>query len=410
LIKGVIYLLALPLAFYLGALTQFHLGPDIDGFLSPVLFTQPTTSLDSRTLNEIWQSMQRHYAAPGLNSADAFDAAAKGLVHLLFSTKYGDDFSAYLTPAELQRNKDFLAGTFGGIGASMASRDGKLIIVGVLPGTPAQQAGLAQNDVVTTIDGVATNGVTVDQAVNKIRGAVGSHVRVGVLRAGSTKEFDIVRAAISVPSVSSKDIAPGVLYVRIFEFGEHTADDFQAALQQGIQRGDKKIVLDLRENPGGFVTAANAAVSQFVKAGVSVSIVGRDGKHNDQRVTGQGVAFTPSLVVLVDAQTASAAEIVAGALKDDGRAKVVGDKTFGKGSVQDDFPLTNGGDLHLTIAHWFTPSGRSIQKDARDPNSGGITPDVPVALDKPEHFYNVDNKAASPALDNQLQAALAVLK
>lgn len=409
-IKRVIYVLALPLAFYLGALTQFHLGPDIDSALAPLLFTQPTTSLNSKTLNEIWQSMQRHYATPGLSSADAFDAAARGLVHLLLSTKYGDDFSAYYTPAELQKNKDFLAGSFGGIGATMSTKDGKLIIAGVLAGTPAQQAGLAQSDVVTTIDGVSTDGLTVDEAVNKIRGSVGSHVRLGVLRSGSTKEFDIVRASINVPSVASTDLSPGVLYVRIFEFGEHTADDFQAALQQGVQHGDKKIVLDLRDNPGGFVTAANAAVSQFVKSGISVSIVGRDGKHDDQHVSGQGVAFSQSLVVLVDGQTASAAEIVSGALKDNRRAKLVGDKTFGKGSVQDDFPITNGGDLHLTIAHWFTPSGHSIQKDPRDPNSGGITPDMLVALDKPEHFYHIDSKSADPALDNQLQAALAALR
>jgi carboxyl-terminal processing protease len=409
-IKRLIYVLALPLAFYLGALTQFHLGPDIDSAIAPLLFTQPTTRLDSRTLNEIWQSMQRHYATRGLSGADAFDAAAKGLVHLLLSSKYGDDFSAYYTPAELRKNRDFLAGTFGGIGATMSSKDGRLIIAGVLGGTPARQAGLVQNDVVITIDGASTTGLTVDQAVNRIRGTVGTHVRLGVLRSGSTKEFDIIRASINVPSVASKDLSPGVLYVRIFEFGEHTTDDFQAALQQAIQRGDKKIVLDLRENPGGFVTAANAAVSQFVKSGISVSIVGRDGKHDDQRVSGQGVAFSQPLVVLVDGQTASAAEIVSGAIKDNHRAQLVGDKTFGKGSVQDDFPITNGGDLHLTIAHWFTPSGHSIQKDARDPNSGGITPDVAVALDKPEHFYNIDNKSADPALDNQLQAALAALK
>jgi carboxyl-terminal processing protease len=399
-----------PLAFYVGLLTQYHLGVNIDNTLAPLLFTQPTTNLDNKTLNEIWKSMQLHYATQGLNSSDAFDAAAKGLVHLLLSTKYGDDFSAYYTPAELQKNKDFLAGSFGGIGATMSTVGGKLIIASVLSGTPAQQAGLAANDVVTSIDGATTNGLTVDQAVNKIRGQVGSHVRLGVLRSGSTKEFDLVRASINVPSVASKDISPGVLYVRIFEFGEHTSADFQAALQQGFQHGDKKVVLDLRENPGGFVTAANAAVSEFVKSGVSVSIVGRDGTHDDQHVSGQGVAFGQPVVVLVDGQTASAAEIVSGALKDNHRAKLVGDRTFGKGSVQDDFPITNGGDLHLTVAHWFTPSGHSIQKDARDPNSGGITPDVVVTLDKPEHFFNIDDKSANPALDNQLQAALAALR
>jgi carboxyl-terminal processing protease len=223
------------------------------------------------------------------------------------------------------------------------------------------------------------------------------------------KDFDIVRASINVPSVESRDLAGGILYVRIFDFGAHTADDFRTSLNQGFAHGDKKVLLDLRENPGGFVTAANSVVSEFVKSGISVSIVGRDGKHDDQRVSGNGVAFTEPLVVLIDGQTASAAEIVAGALKDSHRARLVGDKSFGKGSVQDDFPISNGGDLHLTVAHWFTPSGHSIQKNPSDPNSGGITPDRALGLDKPEHFYNVDDPASNPTLDNQLQAARALL-
>ncbi|HXA43844.1 MAG TPA: S41 family peptidase [Candidatus Solibacter sp.] len=408
-VKRVIYVLALPLAFYLGVLTQFHLGPDFDPNISGLLFSQPTTSLDSRTLNEIWQTMQRDYANPKLSGSDAFDAAAKGLVHLLLSGKYADDFSAYYTPQELKRNQDFLAGNFGGIGATMAAKDGKLIISKVLPKTPAEQAGLQQNDVVTTIDGAGTNGLSVDEAVAKIRGTIGTHVRLGVLRGGVVKEFDIVRANINVPSVESRDLAGGVLYVRIFDFGAHTADDFRTSLNQGFAHGDKKVLLDLRENPGGFVTAANSVVSEFVKSGISVSIVGRDGKHDDQKVSGNGVAFTEPLVVLIDGQTASAAEIVAGALKDSHRAKLVGDRSFGKGSVQDDFPISNGGDLHLTVAHWFTPSGHSIQKNPSDPNSGGITPDRALGLDKPEHFYNVDDPASNPALDNQLQAARALL-
>ena len=408
-IKRAVYILALPFAFYLGALTQFHFGPDFDGSIAPLLFTQPTTSLDERTLNEIWQSMQRNYATSGLSGADAFDAAAKGLVHLLLSGKYADDFSAYYTPAELKRNQDFLAGNFGGIGATMAARDGKLVISKVLSQTPAAQAGLRENDVVTSIDGTSTNGLSVDEAVAKIRGTVGTHVRLGVLRGGAVKDFDIVRANINVPSVESRDLPRGVLYVRIFEFGARTADEFRSSLNQGFAHGDHKVLLDLRENPGGFVTAANSVVSEFVRSGISVSIVGRDGKHDDQRVSGNGVAFSQSLAVLIDGQTASAAEIVAGALKDNHRAKLVGDRSFGKGSVQDDFPVSNGGDLHLTVAHWFTPSGHSIQKNASDPNSGGITPDRALSLNQADHFYNIDNPSSNPAMDNQLQAALALL-
>jgi carboxyl-terminal processing protease len=409
-VKRVIYLLALPLVFYLGILTQFHLGSIFDATVAPALFAQPTTTLDLQTMNEIWQIMQRNYAKPGLSAADAFDAASKGLVHGLPSAKYGDDFSAYRSPAELKADRAFLAGSFGGIGATMTSQAGKLVIARVLPSTPAQQSGLQANDVVVTIDGQTTNGLTVDQAVNKIRGNVGTHVRLGILRAGKVQDFDITRATIVDPSVESKEIAPGVLYIRVTKFAENTADNFHSALNAGLQRGDTKIVLDLRENPGGFVTAADNVVSEFVKSGISTTLVGRDGKKEEHHVTGNGLAYTQSVVVLVDGQTASAAEITAGALKDNHRARIIGDRTFGKGSVQTDFPVSNGGDVHLTIAFWFTPSGRSIQRDPNNPNSGGIVPDQAVALDKPEHFFDIQAPGANPSTDTQVQAALVALK
>lgn len=403
-------MLALLLVFYLGILTQFHLGPTFDAAVAPVLFAQPTTTLDFKTLNEIWQIMQRNYAKPGLSGADAFDAASKGLVHGLPSTRYGDDFSAYRTPSELKADRAFLAGSFGGIGATMTSQAGKLVISRVLPSTPAQQSGLQANDVVVTIDGQSTNNVTVDQAVNKIRGNIGTHVHLGVLRNGAVKDYDIVRGTIIDPSVDSRDIAPGLLYIRVTKFAENTADNFHSALNAGLQRGDTRVVLDLRENPGGFVTAADNVVSEFVKSGLSVTLVGRDGKKEEHHVTGNGLAYTQPVVVLVDSQTASAAEITAGALKDNHRARIIGDKTFGKGSVQTDFPTSNGGDVHLTIAFWYTPSGRSIQRDPNNPNSGGIVPDQPVALDNPSHFFDIQAPNADPATDNQLQAALVALK
>ena len=399
----------MPLAFYLGVLFQYHLGPDVDPAISGILLSSKVTSLDTGTLQEMWHTIQVKYARKNPSVQDAFDAAGKGMVHA-FSAEFGDDFSAYLTPSELARNREFLQGSFGGIGASMTNRAGKLVITAVIAGTPAERAGLKADDVVVTIDGRDVTGLTVDDAVARIRGPVGTHVHLGIQRGTVTAQYDIVRADIVSASVVSKNVAPGVLYVRIKDFGAHTADDFDRTLKDALQSGDNSIILDLRENPGGYVSAADAVVSEFVSSGVSVSVVDRDGHSDNHMVSGKGLAFTQKLVVLVDGQSASAAEITAGALQDHHRARLVGAKTFGKGSVQEDFQLSNGGDLHLTVAHWFTPSGHSIQKDARDPNSGGITPEVAVMLAHPEDFFQADVIGSDPTRDAQLQAALAALR
>jgi carboxyl-terminal processing protease len=398
-----------PLGFYLGALFEFNAGPQLNNSLAPLFFAKPVSGLDLPTLDQMWQIIQREYARKNPSAQAAFDGAGKGLVHSLDS-QYGDGFSAYLTPDELQRNKEFLSGSFGGVGAAMAVDNGVLTISSVYPNTPADRAGLKAKDAVKRIDGVDTTNMAVDAAVARIRGKVGTHVRLVVQRGAATKEFDLIRDNIVIPSVRSIELRKGVLYVRVYDFGEHTADDFEKALKDGINRGDGKIILDLRQNPGGFVNAADAVTSEFVSSGLDVTLVDRNGKRDEHRVSGHGVAFTQQLVVLIDAQSASASEIVAGALKDNHRAlALVGQKTFGKGSVQTDYSLRNGGDLHLTIALWYTPSGHSIEKTPTDPKSGGIAPDKEVALAKPDDLYQVDQAGADPKKDAQLQAALALL-
>jgi carboxyl-terminal processing protease len=402
-LKRTVITLLIPLSFYLGMVFEFHAGPDLDQLIAPVLFAAPVSGLDSGTLNQVFELMQRNYAKAGLSPHDAFSAAAKGLVHNLLSpAPYRDDFSYYFTPEELNQNKQFLAGSFGGIGASMQVKNNLLTVTAITPGSPAQAADLRANDAVTRIDGQDASGLSVDQAVQKIRGKVGTHVRLAVSRAGQTLEFDLVRAQISVPSVRGKELAPGIFYIRIYDFGEHTADDFDKQLGDALRRGDKSVIFDLRRNPGGFVSAADRVVSEFVPSGTTVTLVGR-GSRDQHKVSGQGVAFTTKLVVLVDENSASASEIVAGALQDHHRATLVGKKTFGKGLVEQDYPLRNGGDLHLTIAYWYRPSGKSI-------NLVGITPDRSVALDNPQDLYEVADPSADPSHDAQLHAALAALK
>lgn len=394
----------MPLSFYLGMLFEFHAGPDIDQLIAPALFSSPVKGLDLATLNQIYEIMQTQYAKEGLSQSDAFNAAAKGLVHnLLGAPQYKDDFSVYFTPDELRQNQDFLNGSFGGIGATMQSTAGKLTVTAITPSSPAEGAGLKAGDVVTAIDGKDAGGLAVSDAVQKIRGKIGTHVRLTVARAGKTLEFDLVRAQISVPSVRSKELAPGVFYIRVYDFGAHTADDFDNQLGDAVKRGDKKVIFDLRRNPGGFVTAADKVISEFVPSGVTVTVVSRGNARDEHKVTGQGVAFNTQVELLVDENSASASEIVAGALQDHHRATLVGKKTFGKGLVEQDFPLRNGGDLHLTIAYWYRPSGKSI-------NLLGITPDQDVALASAQALYEIGDPTSDPARDAQLQAALKALK
>ena len=394
-----------PLMFYGGILFEYHLGPDVNSFLKPALFTRSSTAgVDYKTLDEIWQLMLRKYPHKDLSSQDAFNGAAQGLVHLYLNDKYGDGFSFYFTPEELKQERESLAGQFGGIGANVLTKDTKLTVTGVVQGSPAEKSGMKAGDVVIKVDGVDVTGMSGDAVVTRIHGPVGTHVVVTVLRVTKTLDIDMVRDNIVVPSVKFMvDIAPKVLYVRIYKFGERTDSELATALQAGFAKGDTQVILDLRGNPGGFVDKADSTVSQFVPSGLSVVVVGRDNSREEHHVSGQGIAFKQKLVVLIDGQSASASEIVAGALKDAHRGTLVGEKTFGKGLVENDYPLSNGGDLHLTIAYWFTPAGHSIDKN-------GITPDRQLALSAPENFFLVGQDGSDPKKDNQLQLALQVLK
>ena len=238
--------------------------------------------------------------------------------------------------------------------------------------------------------------------MNHIRGKAGTHVKIRLDRGGQPVDVDMVRELITVPSVVTHVFDNRVLYVRVFEFGDRTSTEFDQALRDNLKGSVNLVLLDLRDNPGGFVDAANDVISEFVSQGTSTILVPRSGKDEVKTVTGTGRAFNNRLVVLLNENSASAAEITAGAIKDHGRGKIVGVKSFGKGSVQEDFLLRDG-DLHLTIAHWLTPNRHSIEKT-------GITPDTTVALAKPTDQYAVDQTPGDFSHDAQLTAALASLE
>ena len=386
-------------AFYAGGLAEFQWGGYAPDWAKTLLFyTPPKSNVDYRALDEVFTTIQQHYVKPNPDAVKLTEGAAAGMVGAL-----GDQFSRYLTAQEYQSNLSFLNGQFAGIGASVEQKGDQILIAGVLPTTPAEKAGLKAGDVITAVDGQSTKGWTADDAVKHIRGKANTQVQIQVSRNGQTLTFNLTRQEINVPSVATHIFDSRVLYIRIFDFGSRTATEFDQALKNNLKGSVNLILLDLRDNPGGYVDAANDVISEFVSQGTSTILVERAGKQDVRKVTGNGRAYGNSLVVLVNENSASASEITGGAIKDHNRGKLVGVKTFGKGSVQQDFKLRDNSDLHLTIAEWLTPNHHSIEKT-------GITPDKIVTLPSAADEYSVEQAPNSFAKDLQLTAALAMLE
>ena len=397
--KNIAILLVIAIAaFYAGSLAEFQFGAFAPDWARSLLFyTPPKSNVDYRTLDEVFTTIQKHYVKANPDGVKLTEGAAAGMVGGL-----GDQFSRYLTPEEYRANQSFLSGQFAGIGASVQMKGDQIVLVSIIGGTPAQKVGLKAGDVVTAVDGQSTKGWTADDAVNHIRGKAGTTVKLQISRNDQTLTFELTRQEINVPSVATHVFDNKVLYVRVFEFGNRTATEFDQALKTNLTGSVNMVLLDLRDNPGGYVDAANDIISEFVSSGASTILVSRGGREEVRKVTGNGRAFTNPLVVLLNENSASASEITAGALKDYGRGQLVGVKSFGKGSVQEDFILRDG-DLHLTIAYWLTPHHHSIEKT-------GITPDETVTLANAQDEYAVDRTPNDFSKDTQLTAALALLE
>jgi carboxyl-terminal processing protease len=316
-------------------------------------------------------------------------------------TGLGDPFSAYFDPAAYKRLQQSYQGLYSGIGIYLSFTTGYPVITGTVPGSPAVAGGLQAGDQIVKVENKDLKGVTSDQATTLIQGPDGTKVTLEISRAGQTFSVTITRAEIHVPTVRSAEIGNHVLYVRIYQFGTDTSTEFASALSSGLP-GKTGIVLDLRGDPGGFISAADAVISQFVASGETFELRDRNGNVDRHTVAGQHAAPTIPLVVLVDANSASASEIVAGSLQVHQRAKLIGTVTFGKGSVQQDFVLADGADIHLTIRRWYLPNGQTIDHK-------GLTPDVPVTLASPTDAYDVTSPSQGYAKDSQLNAALALL-
>ncbi len=324
------------------------------------------------TFANILDLLQKHYIEE-VNSAEILIGAVRGMLNLL------DPHSAYLSPEDFKDLQEDTSGVFIGVGIEVTVRDGILTVVAPISGSPAFQQGVKAGDQILKINGRSTKDMGLSDAVKHLRGKRGETVSITVGRAGLSQAQDIVLVRDLIPnqSVLVKELAPGIQHIYITNFQAATTKDFRQILQDIEQKEALKgIILDLRNNPGGLLEQAIRVADVFIERGVLVSTRGRNKKDEVLFEAHPGTdKYTVPLVVLVNGGSASAAEIVAGALQDHGRGIILGTKTFGKGSVQTVVPLPDGAGLRLTTARYYTPKGHSIQET-------GITPDIIVPLDE----------------------------
>src|SRR5216683_3831130 len=388
---GLAVLVVAVLAFGSGVYTD-QAFPDV----MPYVTHHSAGHVDTTELQQAIRVIQADYVDGNLDTTKLSHGTVQGLIASL-----GDPFSTYYDPAQFKKLQDVYTGHYSGIGIYLSFSGAYPMITGTVPGSPAAAAGLQGGDQIVKVGDKDMKGLTSDQASTLIQGPNGSKVMLTIQRGSQTFSVTITRAEIQVPSVRSTVIADHILYVRLYQFTTTTTDEFHTALNSGLA-GAKGMVLDLREDPGGFITEADHVISQFVASGETFQLRDRNGNVERHTVSGEHLATAVPLVVLVDANSASAAEIVAGSLQVHQRAKLVGTVTFGKGSVQQDFPLSDGADIHLTVKRWYLPNGQTIDKK-------GLIPDVAVTLPNASDEFDVQQPSLGYAKDTQLNAALSVL-
>ncbi len=318
----------------------------------------------------VWDKIKNNYVRQPVKDIDLFYGSIEGLVASL-----NDPYSIYFPPKKASQFVESLSGQFEGIGAEIGIRDNLLVIIAPLEDSPAKKAGLQSGDIIVSVNGEDMYGVSIEDAVAKIKGPKGTEVILGILREGwqTPQDFKIIRQVINIPSVKLEWLDDDLAYLRISNFSDNTDSEFEQAVQDILAKKTELngIILDLRDNPGGYLDSSVKVASEWVKEGVIVKekfIKDKEKKHYAQ---GQHRLLNIPTVVLVNGGTASGSEIVTGALQDYGLATIIGQKTFGKGSVQSFELLPDGSALKLTIAKWFTPKDRQIDEL-------GLEPDVEI--------------------------------
>ncbi len=351
----------------IGFAAGLYLGPQA----APSPTPQPGDDIQQRfrIFWEAWDILEHDFNREGpLDTQKMIYGAVDGMVRSL-----GDPYTGFSEPAQAKILDQDLEGSFDGIGATVDIVDGYLVILEPLQNSPAAKAGLQAGDIVLQADGHSLEGVELMQAIAMIRGPQGSQVRLLIRRDGVAQPFEVMvtRGKIDLPTVTYRLLGDGVAYVRLTEFNNLAATRLQAALRDLRTQKPRALIFDLRGNPGGYLHISVRVASEFIREGVIVSEKDHSGKVTEYKAEGNGLALDVPLVVLVDGGSASAAEIVAGAIQDTGRGVLIGRPTFGKGSVQTSHTLSDGSSLRVSVARWYTPKGHQL-------DGKGLTPDIVV--------------------------------
>ncbi len=368
------------------SLGSFYTGNAYNGTL-PNPFVKSVNKVDFSSLNSVYALMQRNFDGT-IDDQKALDGAKAGLV-----AAGGDPYTVFLDAKSAKQLANDLTGKLSGIGAEIGIKNNILTVIAPIADTPAAAAGLKTGDLIAKINNEDTSGMSVETAVSKIRGDAGTKVTLKLVRSGTPDPFDvtITRADITVPSVKSSLKNGNVAYITITRFGPDTAELVGQAATSLKAQGATKVILDLRNDPGGYLDAGVSVASQFLDSGKLVVEERSGGKStNKLNASGGGLLKGMPTIVLINGGSASASEIVAGALHDNKVAQLVGEKSFGKGSVQEIKDLPDGAQLKVTVAHWYTPDGVNINKE-------GIKPDIEVKLTTEDFNANRD-----PQLDKAL--------
>lgn len=399
LVRSVAFVLVAAIAFGAGLFLGGN-GTTAAAVVSRLPFTgdrldaTPDSSVNFDNFWKAWNALESQYvqthASTTIPSAkEKLYGAMQGL-----AASYGDPYTVFLPPTESKAFSEAISGSFAGVGIELDKKDGTLVVVAPLKGTPADAAGVQAGDLIAAIDGTSTDSMPTDTAVRLIRGKVGTVVALTLVRDGKVIELKITRAKIQVPETDDGlDTKSGVYHIALYQFTANSADLFNQALARFIASGSRKLVIDMRGNPGGYLDASVDIASRFLPKGTPIVTEDFGDRRPSETHTSTGYGGIPrgtSIVMLIDGGSASASEILAGALQDNHRATIIGMKSFGKGSVQSLVDI-GGGSLKVTVARWVTPAGHWIM-------GNGITPDI-IASSTPE----AKRGEVDPQMDRAIQ-------